>query len=258
MLPMNSCKNSEINEVDRVVFSVKKINKFIFSDRPQLRGELSMTFGIPQSGPQSSCLPIGLGLSYDELTLLSCDVHRNAQNVRLFDVQTGQLKQTINSTQVMKFHRPSAVMSNARENIFIVEKDAIYITEANGRHIQTLTHRSIKQLYGIGLFRDRYVLTMDSKSLGGQSSEQCRLLLFDPNNQQLVFEQNISINQQIDNQLRQQYINNIQGSILPESNSKPRFLAVHNDEIYIADLGKRNQINRRFQLNIFNYIQVEV
>ncbi len=61
-----------------------------------------MTYGTPQSGPQSTCLPIGVGLSYDELTLLSCDVHRNAQNVRLFDVQTGRLKHTISSTQVLK------------------------------------------------------------------------------------------------------------------------------------------------------------
>jgi hypothetical protein len=61
-----------------------------------------MTYGTPQSGPQSTCLPIGVGLSYDELTLLSCDVHRNSQNVRLFDIQTGQLKHTISSNQVLK------------------------------------------------------------------------------------------------------------------------------------------------------------
>jgi hypothetical protein len=67
-----------------------------------LRGELCMTYGTPQSGPQASCLPIGVGLSYDELTLLSCDVHRNAQNVRLFDIQTGRLKHTISSNQVFK------------------------------------------------------------------------------------------------------------------------------------------------------------
>jgi hypothetical protein len=60
-----------------------------------------MTYGTPQSGPQSTCLPIGVGLSYDELTLLSCDVHRNSQNVRLFDIQSGQLKHTISSNPVM-------------------------------------------------------------------------------------------------------------------------------------------------------------
>jgi hypothetical protein len=59
-----------------------------------------MTYGTPQSGPQATCLPIGVALSYDELTLLSCDVHRNSQNVRLFDIQTGQLKYTISSNQV--------------------------------------------------------------------------------------------------------------------------------------------------------------
>lgn len=69
--------------------------------RPILRGDLYMTYGKPQTGPQASCLPIGVGLSYDELTLLSCDVHRNAQNVRLFDIQTGQLKHTISSNQVL-------------------------------------------------------------------------------------------------------------------------------------------------------------
>jgi len=72
----------------------------LITDRPALRGDLSMTYGTPQSGPQATCLPIGVALSYDELTLLSCDVHRNSQNVRLFDIQTGQLKHTISSNQV--------------------------------------------------------------------------------------------------------------------------------------------------------------
>jgi hypothetical protein len=49
----------------------------------------------------------------------------------------------------MKFHRPSAVMSNARNNILIVERDYIYVTEPDGRLIQTIGHRSIKQLYGL-------------------------------------------------------------------------------------------------------------
>ena len=61
-----------------------------------------MTYGTPQNGPQTTCLPIGVGLSYDELTLLSCDVHRTAQTVRLFDIQTGRLKHTISSNQVFK------------------------------------------------------------------------------------------------------------------------------------------------------------
>ena len=62
-----------------------------------------MTYGTPQNSPQSTCLPIGVGLSYDELTLLSCDVHRNSQNVRLFDIQSGQLKHTITGNQVNKY-----------------------------------------------------------------------------------------------------------------------------------------------------------
>jgi hypothetical protein len=73
--------------------------------RPSLRGDLCMTYGTPQNGPQASCLPIGVGLSYDELTLLSCDVHRNGQNVRLFDIQTGRLKHTISSNQVPRKKR---------------------------------------------------------------------------------------------------------------------------------------------------------
>lgn len=143
--------------------------KFFFStDRPALRGELCMTFGTPQSGPKTNCMPIGVGLSYDELTLISCDVHRDAQHVRLFDIQTGRLRHTISSNQVwpnsskrtsrlfiehflqqMKFHRPGAVMSNSRNSIFIVERDSIYVTEPDGRHIRTISHRSIKQLYGL-------------------------------------------------------------------------------------------------------------
>ena len=59
-----------------------------------------MNYGTPQSGPQATCLPIGIGLSYDELTLLSCDVHRSSQNIRLFDIQSGRLKHTISSNPV--------------------------------------------------------------------------------------------------------------------------------------------------------------
>jgi hypothetical protein len=59
-----------------------------------------MNYGTPQSGPQATCLPIGIGLSYDELTLLSCDVHRSSQNIRLFDIQSGRLKHTITSNPV--------------------------------------------------------------------------------------------------------------------------------------------------------------
>ncbi len=92
---------------------------------------------------------------------------------------------------------------------------------------------------GIASFRDRYILTIDSKSIDNHLAESCRLLLFDPNNGQLVYEQNISINRQAENVLKQQYVNHIQGKILHESTSKPRFLAVHNDDIYIADLGRK-------------------
>ena len=48
----------------------------------------------------------------------------------------------------MKFHRPSAVMSDARNNILIVERDYIYNTDPSGRLIQAIGHRSVKQLYG--------------------------------------------------------------------------------------------------------------
>jgi len=208
------------------------------STRPVLRGDLVMTFGTPQSGPQSTCLPIGIGLSYDELTLLSCDVHRNSQNVRLFDIQTGRLKHTISSNQQMKFHRPSAVMSNARNNILIVERDFIYMTEPDGRLIQTFGHRSVKQLYGVATFRDRYLLTIDSKATDHQIPENTRLLLFDPNSGKLVFEQPLQINGESEEFLRSKFSKSIKGKILPEETSKPRFLAVNNDQIYIADLGR--------------------
>lgn len=100
---MNIFKNLEKNKVNyfrSFLFSIKKI-EFFYLDRPTLQGKLSMTFGTPQNSHQSTCLPIGVGLSYDELTLLSCDVHRSAQNVRLFDIQSGRLKHTITSNQVM-------------------------------------------------------------------------------------------------------------------------------------------------------------
>lgn len=97
---MNICRNTALNKVNRQEsIHWKSYSRSL--DRPVLRGDLHMTYGTPQTGPQSTCLPIGVGLSYDELTLLSCDVHRNSQNVRLFDIQTGQLKHTISSTPVI-------------------------------------------------------------------------------------------------------------------------------------------------------------
>lgn len=81
-------------------------------------------------------------------------------------------------------------------------------------------------------------MTIDSKATDNQTAENSRLLLFDPNNGQLVFEQRIVINRESEEILKQQNINHIRGKILPETTSKPRFLAVHNDNIYIADLGK--------------------
>jgi hypothetical protein len=72
------------------------------------------------------------------------------------------------------------------------------------------------------------------------SSEACRLLFFDPRNGLLVLEKAIVINQQSKMFLEQQeMINYIQGDILPESSSKPRFLAVRDEHIYIADLGEQ-------------------
>ncbi|CAF1531769.1 unnamed protein product, partial [Rotaria sordida] len=83
----------------------------------------------------------------------------------------------------MKFHHSGIVKTNARNNILIVERDAIYITESDGRYIQTIGHRSIKQLYDfIASFRDRYIITINSKAIDNQTTENCRLLLFDPNN----------------------------------------------------------------------------
>lgn len=93
---------------------------------------------------------------------------------------------------------------------------------------------------GIATFRDRYIVTIDSKSIDSKAAESCRLLLFDPNNGQFVFEQNIGINRQTETALKQQYGNHIKGTILHESASKPRFLAAHNDHIYIADLGEKH------------------
>lgn len=102
---------------------------------------------------------------------------------------------------------------------------------------------------GIASFRDRYILTIDSKAVDSQSAEACRILLFDPNSGQLVFDQNIEVNQQSDNIFTSQYKNYIQGNILPESTSKPRFLAVQDDNIYIADLGMNKSQQRVSQMN---------
>ena len=102
-------------------------------------------------------------------------------------------------------------------------------------------------LLGIASFQDRYLLTMDSKASADETAENSRLLLFDSSNGQLVFEQHIGINRASEVILKQQSLSHIQGKILSETTSKPRFLAVHNDDVYVADLGKnikRNNIKK--------------
>ena len=137
----------------------------------------------------------------------------------------------------MKMRRPSAVMSTANENIVIVEKDSIHLTTPDGRWIQTISDPSIRQLYGVGLFHDRYLVTLDSKAKDESEGERCRLLLFDPAYGQLVSEQHLVVNHQAESLLRDQTTTHARGKILHENHSKPRFLAVHGDQIYVADLG---------------------
>ncbi|CAF4573531.1 unnamed protein product, partial [Rotaria magnacalcarata] len=79
---------------------------------------------------------------------------------------------------------------------------------------------------------DRYLLTIDSKSTDANTAENSRLLLFDPNNGRLVFEQPIMMNREPEEKLRERYVKHVVGNILPETTSKPRFVAVHNDNIY--------------------------
>ena len=90
---------------------------------------------------------------------------------------------------------------------------------------------------GIATFRDRYLLTIDSKPMDDGKMEQTRLLLFDPNTGKLAFEQALMINQEHEDFFKQQSNFNIRGKLLPPETTKPRFLAVNNDQIYIADLG---------------------
>lgn len=96
----------------------------------------------------------------------------------------------------------------------------------------------VRNFIGIALFHDRYLLTIDSKSTESNAIENSRLLLFDPNTGQLVFEQPMKINKETEEDLQQYNIKYIRGKILPEATTKPRFLAVQNNNIYIADLGK--------------------
>lgn len=88
------------------------------------------------------------------------------------------------------------------------------------------------------MFHDRYLLTLDSKSIDEYKGELCRLLLFDPAYGHLVSKQILPINHQPEGFFRSEAICHAQGKILHENHSKPRFLAAHGDKIYVADLGR--------------------
>ncbi|CAF1443240.1 unnamed protein product, partial [Didymodactylos carnosus] len=49
---------------------------------------------------QNNCLPIGVSLTNDDSTLLSCDVHVNSNCVRLYNVQNGHLTHSISRNEI--------------------------------------------------------------------------------------------------------------------------------------------------------------
>ena len=127
----------------------------------------------------------------------------------------------------------------------------------NGRCIQILNHESICKLYGIAQFHDRYLLTLDCRPTDHQDGELCRLLLFDPKVGQLAFKREFVMNRQSKEFIKSQpLINHVQGQLLSPKKSKPRFLAVDNDHIYISDLGETNLMNPHRIVMIDLYVQV--
>ncbi|CAF0899440.1 unnamed protein product [Didymodactylos carnosus] len=223
-------------------------------ERPALRGNCFMIYGNQQNPNeprrsqtrgssndydqnQSSCLPIGVSLTNDDSTILSCDVHVNSNCVRLYDVQSGQLKHCISSTRDMKLSRPSAALMNLRDQIVIKERNHVYIVDSGSDTLlKTIYDRnSMKNLYGVCLYENKYLLTIDQ-----QRPESARILLIDQDTAQIVHSFDFtSISLEDENLIRRKYSSEIlHGRILQPQTSKLRFLAVKNDRIYISDLGR--------------------
>ncbi|CAF1453074.1 unnamed protein product [Didymodactylos carnosus] len=183
------------------------------------------------------CLPVGVSLTNDDSTLLSCDVHVSSNCVRLYNVQNGQLTHRISSTHETQLDHPSAAMMNLRDQIVIKEHNHIYVVDSDCETlIKTIYDRSsMKNLYGVCLYENKYLLTIDQ-----QRAENGRVLMIDQDTPQVVHSFDLSpIILEDENLIRQKYNREIlNGRILPPQTSKLRFFAVKNERIYISDLGR--------------------
>jgi hypothetical protein len=66
-------------------------------------------------------------------------------------------------------------------------------------------------------------------------TELSRILIYDPRSNMIAIQQPLI-------PVESQVVSHVRGKVMPEQISRSRFLAVHHDQVYVADAGQRKTI----------------
>ncbi|KAL8563392.1 hypothetical protein ACOMHN_063389 [Nucella lapillus] len=112
----------------------------------------------------------------------------------------------------LKMRRPSAVVVNDKDEVFVKDNNCLYHFDAEGQFIKTMGKRAMNAPYGLGLTKERKLIVVDALYSNGRMH---------------VFQQNGAMDTYPYQPLRSQ-----------QEDSKCRFLAVHGDSVLTSDLGR--------------------
>ncbi|XP_033757387.1 uncharacterized protein LOC117339786 [Pecten maximus] len=171
--------------------------------------KLEVRLGHPGRG-SGDCLHFPIGVTTDlEGNILVTDTGNHL--VKVFD-KDGIFKYTIGDAMVPAFTRPSAIVVNAEGKIFVKDDICIHKFTSTGKYLCRLGARKFSMPYGLALTSKGDLVTLDV--CPGNS----RIFVISPDGfygTSYPFEPLMNCNYE----------------------SKCRFLAVHNDTLYVSDLG---------------------
>ncbi|XP_076434864.1 E3 ubiquitin-protein ligase TRIM32-like isoform X1 [Babylonia areolata] len=108
--------------------------------------------------------------------------------------------------------RPSAVVVNEKDEIFVKDDNCLYHFDADGKFIKTMGKRMMNAPYGLGMTKEGDLVVVDALYSNGRMH---------------VFQQDGAMDTFPYQPLRSQH-----------EDSKCRFLAVHGQEVLTSDLGR--------------------
>ncbi|OWF38264.1 E3 ubiquitin-protein ligase TRIM71-like isoform X2 [Mizuhopecten yessoensis] len=189
----------------RMFIQKNEINR----DGATVPAKLEVKLGHPGRG-SGGCLHFPIGVTTDfEGNILVTDTGNHL--VKVFDKE-GIFKYTIGDTIVPPFTRPSAIVVNAEGKIFVKDDVCIHKFTSTGRYLCRLGAKKFNMPYGLALTSKGDLITLDI--CPGNS----RIFIISPDGfygMCYPFQPLINCGYE----------------------SKCRFLTVHNDTLYVSDLG---------------------